>query len=39
MANDLFRIDLGCGSNKKEGTIGLDFAPGPGVDLVVDLNS
>jgi SAM-dependent methyltransferase len=34
--NDL-RIDLGCGSAKKDGTIGLDILPGPGVDHVVDL--
>ena len=31
------RIDLGCGSSKKDGTIGLDIQPGPGVDQVVDL--
>lgn len=31
------RIDLGCGGAKKDGTIGLDLQPGPGVDHVVDL--
>jgi hypothetical protein len=31
------RIDLGCGSAKKEGTIGIDILPSPGVDLVVDI--
>jgi SAM-dependent methyltransferase len=31
------RIDLGCGSVKKEGTLGLDIQPSPGVDYVVDL--
>lgn len=39
MENELLRIDLGCGSNKKEGTIGVDMAPGPGVDFVMDLTS
>ncbi|MEO8055552.1 MAG: methyltransferase domain-containing protein [Acidobacteriota bacterium] len=31
------RIDLGCGSAKKDGTIGLDIQAAPGVDQVVDL--
>jgi SAM-dependent methyltransferase len=31
------RIDLGCGSAKKSGTLGLDLVPGPGVDVVLDL--
>lgn len=31
------RIDLGCGAVKKEGTIGVDIAPAPGVDHLVDL--
>lgn len=31
------RIDLGCGGAKKDGTVGLDILPGPGVDHVVDL--
>jgi SAM-dependent methyltransferase len=38
LAGDL-RIDLGCGSAKKVGTVGLDIQPGPGVDHVVDLTS
>lgn len=31
------RIDLGCGSNKKEGTLGIDLLPAPGVDYVIDM--
>ncbi|HEV7472635.1 MAG TPA: methyltransferase domain-containing protein [Pyrinomonadaceae bacterium] len=31
------RIDLGCGSAKKEATIGVDLLPAPGVDHVVDI--
>src|SRR5947209_3036355 len=31
------RIDIGCGSCKKEGTLGVNFVPGPGIDYVVDL--
>lgn len=31
------RIDIGCGKNKKEGFIGLDQFPIPGVDVVTDL--
>lgn len=31
------RIDIGCGAAKKEGTIGIDFVAGPGVDHVVDV--
>ena len=33
------RLDLGCGSLKKEGTIGVDVQPLPGVDYVVNLDS
>jgi SAM-dependent methyltransferase len=33
------RIDLGCGSVKKEGTLGIDISPGPSVDYVVDLST
>jgi SAM-dependent methyltransferase len=33
------RIDLGCGSVKKEGTIGVDLLPAPGVDYIVDMES
>ena len=32
------KIDLACGQNKKDGFIGVDIAPGDGVDLVHDLN-
>lgn len=32
------RIDLGCGSHKKPGTIGIDIQPLPGVDIVLDLD-
>lgn len=38
LANDL-RIDLGCGSTKKEGTLGLDILDVPGVDYVLDLTA
>jgi SAM-dependent methyltransferase len=31
------RLDLGCGSAKREGFIGLDNVPAPGVDHVLDL--
>ncbi len=30
-------IDIGCGSQKKKGTLGVDFVQAPGVDYVVDL--
>jgi hypothetical protein len=33
------RIDLGCGSAKKEGTIGVDVQPFPGVDYVLDIEA
>jgi hypothetical protein len=33
------RIDLGCGSIKKEGTLGIDFEAHPEVDYVLDLAS
>lgn len=32
------KIDIGCGKNKKEGFIGLDRVPMPGVDIVCDLD-
>jgi len=32
------KIDLACGQNKKEGFLGVDIAPGEGVDVVHDLN-
>lgn len=35
--SDDLRLDLGCGNCRKEGTIGLDIQPGPGVDHVLDL--
>jgi SAM-dependent methyltransferase len=31
------RIDLGCGTSKKDGTIGIDILPAPGVDHIVDI--
>ena len=34
---DGLRIDIGCGSVKKEGTIGIDIVPGAGVDHVLDV--
>jgi SAM-dependent methyltransferase len=33
------RIDLGCGSCKKEGTLGIDIAPAPGVDYVLNIET
>ncbi len=32
-------LDVGCGTNKKDGAIGIDRAELPGVDVVHDLNS
>lgn len=32
------RVDLGCGTNKEPGFIGIDCLPLPGVDIVADLN-
>lgn len=31
------KVDIGCGSNKREGFIGLDYIPGLNVDHVLDL--
>lgn len=31
-------LDLGCGPNKTDGAVGIDILPGPGVDVVHDLN-
>ncbi len=31
-------LDIGCGANKREGALGVDIHPYPGVDLVTDLN-
>ena len=31
-------LDLGCGQDKTPGALGVDLVPGPGVDLVHDLN-
>ena len=36
--NRPLEIDLGCGPNKKEGTIGTDHYPYPGVDVIFDLD-
>jgi hypothetical protein len=33
------RIDLGCGEKKREGFWGVDFCPGPAVDLVLNIES
>lgn len=33
----IIKLDLGCGSNKKEGYIGVDFIAFEGVDVVADL--
>ncbi|MBD1913918.1 glycosyltransferase [Leptolyngbya sp. FACHB-8] len=37
-ATESLRVDLGCGGWKAEGFIGVDISPGPGVDVVADLN-
>jgi SAM-dependent methyltransferase len=39
VTGDGLSIDLGCGGNKKPGTVGIDVQPLPGVDLVVDLET
>lgn len=31
------RLDIGCGENKQPGFVGMDIRPGPGVDIVQDL--
>ena len=31
-------LDLGCGKNKREGSLGIDIRNYPGVDIVHDLN-
>jgi len=31
-------LDLGCGTSKRRGAIGVDYSPLPGVDVVHDLN-
>ena len=31
------KLDIACGANKREGFIGVDIAPGHGVDHVCDL--
>lgn len=38
MSNDLKKLDVGCGTAKVEGAIGIDRAKLPGVDVVHDLN-
>jgi predicted SAM-dependent methyltransferase len=37
--SELKVLDLGCGANKTPGAFGIDCLPGPGVDLVHDLNT
>jgi GT2 family glycosyltransferase len=34
---DKIKVDIGCGSRKNQGFIGVDIYPWPGVDLVADL--
>lgn len=31
------KLDIACGQNKQKGFIGVDIAPGPGIDIVWDL--
>jgi hypothetical protein len=33
------RLDLGCGSRKKEGTIGIDIQAQPSVDYVLNIQT
>ncbi len=33
------KLDIGCGGNKKPGTLGLDYVQQPGVDYVIDLQT
>ncbi|MBL1198511.1 MAG: methyltransferase domain-containing protein [Nostoc sp. GBBB01] len=35
---DVLRVDIGCGIHKPQGFIGVDIAPGAGVDIVADLS-
>jgi acetyltransferase-like isoleucine patch superfamily enzyme/SAM-dependent methyltransferase len=35
----LIRVDLGCGTRKAPGFIGVDIFPAPGVDIVADLST
>src|SRR6202040_2711393 len=37
MPIDAVRIDVGCGTSKKPGCIGIDLLPAPGVDHVLDI--
>ena len=37
MSEIKLKVDLGCGESKREGFIGVDIAPLPGVDIVHDL--
>ena len=37
MLNKTYQIDLGSGSRKKEGFLGLDVVQFPGVDIICDL--
>ena len=34
---DVTRIELGCGSHKREGFFGIDFQPSPATDLILDI--
>lgn len=34
----IIKLDIGCGPHKKDGYLGIDILPQPGVDIVVDLN-
>lgn len=38
MQGDILRIDIGCGIHKPQDFIGVDIAPGVGVDIVADLS-
>ena len=36
---EALKLDLGCGGNKKQGFVGVDIRPVPGVDIVTDLST
>jgi len=39
VADDLQKLNIGCGASPRDGWVNLDIMPGPGVDLVFDLET